>query len=131
MNILAPTAADYIAAEAELIAEHGWYGELAPDDSRPHLTLITAAVWVIAGKECRPRDLTEVEAAHLAEVVDHLERDLGCPVDIWERVHVKDAADGVAARLRMTAHRYQLELANRPRHAAVELPSHRFSARSL
>lgn len=132
MNIIAETAPALIRAEADLIQEHGWYGAIDPDEAvLSHLTLVTAAVWVVAGKEAKPRDLDDTEAEHLAELVDHLERDLGCPVDVWERVHVGDSADAVAHRLRMTAIRFEHELANRPRHAAAEAPARRVSARSL
>lgn len=99
----------FIRQAATLIERHGYRGEYAELYS-PGLDVTTAVRMAIAGHNVAPRDLTTQQAEHLAEVLDHLDADLGCPVVVWERIHAADRGEHVAWRLRMAARRYEREM---------------------
>lgn len=134
MNIIAPAIARLIETEALLIQNNHWFGEIAPDDTTlERYTITSAALAAVAGKGARAADLTIHGSRLLATMLDVIDADLG-GIDAWTRVHIKDDAFTVAQRLRLTATSVRVKAskaANRPRHAAAELPARRVSARSL
>jgi hypothetical protein len=104
------TAVQLIRREADLIKGQPWYGQESSDGYiRPYLNLTNAAIWALVGRIVPPRDLTQNQAEQLAELLDHLEEDLGDLWD-WERRHAGDSSLDVASELRKTALRFELEL---------------------
>lgn len=113
MSIISPTALTtpaFIRREADLIERKGWMGEYGDDILTPRLTLVAGACWAVTGEATRPRDLTDTQAAHVAEVIDHLERGLGMSIDAYERTHVGATGSEVGFELRRLAYRYEQQM---------------------
>jgi len=100
---LALTAPDLIRRVARLISDHGWgSGAGAGITPRPGvsgLDLAAAARWAVHGSPCRSRDLSDIEAVHVAEVLDHIEAGLEMPVAEYERRHVDAAPRTISIEL--------------------------------
>lgn len=63
------------------------------------LSITKAVCWAVHGDECRPRDISPVEARYVAEVLDDIEAGLGMSVSEYERTHVDAEPNAIATDL--------------------------------
>lgn len=89
-------AADIIWREATFIAQSGWGRDSSPD-------LAMAACWAVHGQICRPRDLTPIESAHAAEVLDLIEELTGMTIPQLEAKHASSSTGAVVIELTKVA----------------------------
>jgi hypothetical protein len=108
------TAPLIIRTAAALIGEHGW-GSMAGSHVTPEpgvrgLSLTTAVLWAIKGSGASARDLSPLQATHLAETVDTLEVGLDMSVIAFERRYAHASPRQVATILREIAWAVEGEL---------------------
>lgn len=109
IGILQTTAADIVWREAMFIAEFGWHGDTSPLEA-PALDLATGALWAVHGSPCRPRDLTELESEHAAEVLDLIEYVSGRTITELEAQHTHSSTSDVVIELSKVAWDLRREL---------------------
>jgi hypothetical protein len=107
VKTLPKTAPEVIREAASLIAAKG-FGLMRGNTIADRLgvfgiNLSTAVSWAVHGSPCRPRDLTALEAEHVAEVLDLLEDDFRMPVDAYERRYADALPQHISHDLRCAA----------------------------
>lgn len=111
---LSKTAPEVIREAASLIAAKG-FGLMRGNTTADRLgvfgiNLSTAVTWAVHGSPCRPRELDDVEAEHVAEALDLIEDGLRMPIDVYERRYADALPQHICHDLRCVAWNLEAEL---------------------
>jgi hypothetical protein len=114
VKTLPKTAPEVIREAASLIAQKG-FGLMRGSTVADRLgvfgiNLSTAVTWAVHGSPCRPRELNNIEAEHVAEALDLIEDGLRMPIDAYERRYADSYPQHIAHDLRCVAWNLEAQL---------------------